>query len=375
MRTHLPLVLLALLSVAACSSGGSSDLEYTDVETRQDGNFKGDADDYFNNAQNYYGAGDYYRALDQFEKQLKLVPDSRQGLLGTAYCRYNIGRNLAARGRLLDAADQMAKAEETFSRLWNGELVRDTTIDDDFNWKACLGLAMTERAIAALEKQHIDLIDRRLEGIRDASRSAEARKRQKQHEERRAHYLRLCFSKLQRLAQMQNAAPDALLNLGDVQLIRGNESAAERAYLDYLAIARHSVERWRKRREEAHETFKSKNELNRALSAIKVKEESATRKTVNVLVHLAEIKFSRQNYADSLSYLKDAMDLDPNRRELNVPMAECYDRLGNYEQALEHINLYIKSSPSFSRDTQRAFRLRSQLLKKLDRKPGDTTER
>ena len=365
MRNQLPFVLLALLLMVSCGSTESNDLEYADVdENNPTGEFHGDAKDYFANAQEYYGAGDYPRALDQFTKQLKIDPDSRPGQLGFSFSNYQLGLALAKRGRLADAADALKTAEEGFTKLWNGKLVKDTTIDDDFNWKACMGLAMTERAIAAIEKKHIDIIDQRLNGIGDHSLSAQALARQKQHEEKRMHNLRASFSKLQRLAQMQNAAPEVLLNLGDLQLIRGNESAAERAYLDYLAIARNSVEIWNKRRQEAVENIKSKNERNRVLSIMKLKEESATKKTVDVLVHLAEIKFSRQNWGDSLSYLKDAIDLDPERQALNVPIAECYDKLGNYDQALVHISRYIQASPSFSKDTQRAFRLRSELVKK-----------
>lgn len=364
MRTKLLLALFACLLAACGSDGSNNELEYTELAEGGEEEFKGDAEDYFNNAQEYYSAGDYYRALDQFLKQLQLVPDSRPGKLGESYSRYNIGRNLATRGRLLDAEVQFKEAEKGFGSLWNGSLVTDTLVADDFNWKACLGLAETERARAALEKQRIDLIDRRLEGIRDNAERSKALEQQQTFANNRMVKLNHCFEKFRRLAQMQNAAPDALLNLGDVQLIRGNESAAERAYLDYLAIARTSVERWNKARAEAHRTYKSKKELEIVLAEMKRKEEGATKKTVGVLTQLAEIKFSRQNWGDSLSYLKDAMDLDPERHELNVPVAECYDRLGNYDKALVHIDRYIQTSPSFSKDTQRAFRLRSQLLKK-----------
>ncbi len=370
MRSKLLFVLFAGLLVCACGSSESGNLEYADVDQKDpSGKFHGDADDYFANAQKYYGAGDYHRALDQFGKQLKIAPDDRPGQLGQAFSHYQVGLGLAQRGRLLDAAESMKRAESGFTKIWNGKLVKDTTIEDDFNWKSCMGLAMTERAIAALEKKKIDMIDRRLNGISDQGKSAKARTQQKRHEEQRMHYLRRSFEKFQRLSQMQNTAPEVLLNLGDIQLIRGNESAAERAYLDYLAIARHSVEVWNKRRQEAIETYKSKNERNRVLAIMKRKEESATKKTVDVLVHLAEIKFSRQNWGDSLSYLKDAIGLDPERQSLNVPIAECYDKLGDYDQALVHIGRYIQASPSFDKDTQRAFQLRSELLKKR----GDTS--
>ncbi len=371
----LSLLLIGTL-LLSCSSNSSNELSYGDVEKKQtnDGIFQGDADDYFNNAEKYYGAKDYARALDQFEKHLKLKPESRAGQLGAAYSHYYMGIQSGERGRLQEAANQMKLAETGFKNLWNGKLVKDTTIEDDFNWKSCLGLAVTERAIAALEKKRIDLLDRRLTQIKDSTESKEALKRQSQYAEKRMHYLRSSFAKLQYLAQMQNTAPEVLINLGDLHLIRGNEAAAERAYLDYLTIAKNSVKFWNAQRQSAQDKYKTKTELNAALTTIKQKEESATRKTVNVLVHLAEIKFSRQNWGDSLSYLKEAMNLDPERQSLHVPMAECYDRLGNYDQALVHINQYIQTSPSFSKDTQRAFRLRSELIRKQGKKNGSESK-
>ncbi|MFT7617930.1 MAG: tetratricopeptide (TPR) repeat protein [Planctomycetota bacterium] len=370
MRTKLLLIVLAgFLAISCTTSEESTELRYGNVEDEGDYEFKGDAADYFSNAQEYYGAGDYGRAMDQFYKLVQASPEHRPGRLGLSYSQYYVGLNMAYRGRLNEASRMVTKSEEGFKSLWNGKLGGDTTIEDDFNWKACLGLAMSERAIASLEKMSIDLIDSRLTGIKDTAKRNDALSRQATHSERRSHYLRESFNKLENLARMDNAAPEVLLNLGDIYLIRGNEVAAERSYLQYLEIARTSVETWNQRRLDAHKNFKTKKELTQALGTMKSKEESATKKTVDVLVHLAEIKFSRKNWGDSLSYLKDAMDLDPERQALHVPMAECYDKLKNYDQALTHINQFIQSSPSFSKNTQKAFRLRSQLIQKR----GDKT--
>ncbi|MCB9831984.1 MAG: tetratricopeptide repeat protein [Planctomycetes bacterium] len=368
MRKSLLLLAVSLISVAACSTGDDSDLHYNDVEVKSpDDGFEGDSEFYAANAQEYYGAGDYIRALDQFERQLKLDPTSRPGRLGLSLSTYQIGLDQAARGRLGDAEARFTRAESILRELWNGQLVADTEIADDFNWKACLGLAMTERAIAALERRYIEAIDRRITRNEDPKRRAEMLTEQKRHDERRQHYGREALDKFERLARMKNAAPDALLNLGEMHLVVGNEVSAERAYLDYLDIAKQSVEMWNQKRVAAPDEYKSRNELRAALEVIKRKQDQATEKTVGVLERLAEIKFRKRNYADCIGYLKEALALDPARYQLHVPLAECYEHLENDEKALEHIDLFIRSTPGFTEDTQRAYKLRSRLLQKLGR--------
>lgn len=368
MRYALLALSFCFFTLGSCSTGGDEGLHYNEVETANPkDSFEGDADFYAANAEEYYGAGEYARALDQFEKQLKLDPQSRPGRLGMALANYQIGLDQAARGRLGDAETRFKKSEETLRPMWNGQLGDDTSTPDDLNWKCCLGLAMTERAIAALEKRYIDLLDQRVTRSEDPTRRREMLAEQTRHDERRQHYSREALDKFERLSRMKYAAPEALLNLGEMHLVVGNEVSAERAYLAYLDIAKKNVEQWNQRRLEAPDQYKSRNELKAALDVIKQKQTAATHKTVGVLERLAEIKFRKGNYADCIGYLKEALGLDPSRYQLHVPLAESFERLENNEKALEHIDLYIRATPGFTEDTQRAYKLRSRLLQKLGR--------
>lgn len=368
------LVLMAACVAGCASNGDAGELDYAEVEQSGDGNFEADPDYYADNAQRFIQAGEYRRALTQFRKVLEQDPNDNLSRLGEGYCLYHIGLDLAARGSLDRASRSFQQAEGVFANLWvdrAGESLERSTQDPEaWHWKSLLGLAETERAIASLAKVELDRIDAALPRIEDPEKVRSGLERQTKLRKRREIYNRKARERFSALSSMEYPAPDSLLNLADIEYVIGNEPAAERAYLDYLSLTERSVEIWDERRDEAMKNLESKSERRVALAAIEKKRESALEKNLKVLQQLAEIKFRKGNYGASLEYLERALDIDPERYVLNVPMAECHYELGSFEKGLEHIDRYIRLSEEFDDDTHRAYKLRSKLVNGLERVDG-----
>jgi len=346
-------------------SCGTTDQQPEMADVKVDSsNFKFDADYYGENAQRYYNENKYFEARDQFQKQLKLEPDSWAAAAGQAYCFYHIGRNFAVQGRLREAHRSLAEAEAIFTRTWNGEIEENTRSKEAHQWKLALGLAMTERAIANLDTVKMRQLNVKVLDPNE-EKGVAARQELDQVTRHRLDYYKKAGERLGRLTRMKFASPDAFLSLGEVLFILHDDKGAEKAFLDYLDLARNSIEFWEKQRYAAAETFSTRRDRQQTDAAITARLEGATAKTVNVLRRLAEIKFNRQDYASSLSHLTEAMKLAPANYQLHVPIAESHQGLRNYKEALTHIDLYIKSRSGFDDNTRKAYRLRSQLLKHL----------
>lgn len=366
--------LLVAFSGACASDGKSNDLVYGDVERDENGEFSADPDYYADNAQRFFQAGDYRRSLTQFRHVVELRSEDDLARLGEAYCLYNIGKEQAARGAFDRAGTSFERAEAKFGTLWleraGGDLEKSTLDAKGWHWKALLGLAETERAIASLAKLESDRIDQSLPHRKDREKIDAELAQQAKLRKRRDIYTRKSRERFVTLCAMDHPSPDCLVNLGDLELIVGNEPAAERAYVQYLDVAQRSVDVWDSRREEAVKNLKSKTELEVTLAAIDAKREGALKKTIGVLEQLAEIKFHKRNFTAALEYLERALDIDPDRYVLNVPIAECHYELGSYEKGLEYIDRYIRLTPEFDDDTHRAYKLRSKLVDGLANSGG-----
>ena len=368
MRITTLLLLFALLAVGACETTPDGELAYAEVEEQTPGEFEADADFHKQSAQSYYQAGDYRRALSQFRKWLEKQPDDPYARMGEAYCLYFIGAELAARGALVRADKLFDEAHAALEQLrseTDGEIEASTQTGEGLKWKIFMGLALVERARGALARTQFDALDARAAQVRDPKELEQLLAHQEELLRRRSDYSRKALERFRRLARMEYPAPEALHNLGDLELVLGNEDAAERAYLAYLNIAKRSVDAWDARRKKVAEMYESKHDLKVALDAIDRKQASALAKTVAVLERLAEIKYRRANYADAIGYLEQALELKPDLYRLHVPLAECYTELADYGKALEHIDVFIRSSEGFDDDTRKAYKLRSKLLREM----------
>ena len=375
MRKSLPILFLVILPLASCGSGGiegSEDLTYGEVdrEAAPEG-FEGDAEFYATNGQRFYEGGDYPAALTQFRKQLSKDPTSTSGRLGEAFSLYQLGKERAKVGSLKEADARFEAAREVFEKLANElPLEADTTDGDGFGWKSRLGLAMTDCASAALARRQLDRIDASITGITNPADRRRAKQAQGDLRELRNRRNAIALERFSQLATMNNAAPDSILYEGDMHIILGNERQAERSYFRYLDLCRNSVKSWEERRKQAPDHIASKNELKLTLQQIEIKRSSAVAKTVGVLSQLAEIKFRRANYADSLELLEEAIATDPERYDLHVPIAECNDKLENKVKALEHIEVYLRSVEGFDANARKASKMRARLIEELRAERG-----
>lgn len=368
MRSMLVAACAATLSLLpACASDDPPDLEDSPVLSTEKGpDFEADAELYRHNAQAYYQAGDYFRALDQLRKAIKKDPGSKAARVGEALCLYNLGFNAAALGNTKDAATRLRAAEEKAEALIDEPLPRSTVEGDGLAWKSHLVLAMTQRALARLDRMVINGIDAQLAGASasERERMLEERKKRGIHEQELEEKALAGF---RRLAAMEFAAPDAILNLADMELAGGNRRAAIEQYGRYLEIARRNIDNWNRSRKEWTEQLQSEKYQLEAQREIDAKLESVVGKAVDVLKRLAHVEFVEGAHQDSLAHLLEAARLDPSRNDLNVPIAENHLRLGSHEEALAHIDAYIAGTSAFDDNVRRAYRLRSEILKELGR--------
>jgi tetratricopeptide (TPR) repeat protein len=355
-----PILISGLLALGACGSTLNDAQPEPEVVINDEGEFQGDFELHMANAQDYYDAGDYYRARDQFSKAAGQRPDELGARLGEGFSLYHIGFNSAALGNLGQADKELGRAEKTFSEIWTGELPASTFEGTGMDWKSALGLAMTWRARASLDRMRIARIDSEL-NTATGEETAELLEEQRQRDLRRGRNLKKATELFSRLAAMQYAAPDAIKNLGDMELINGRPRAALTAYERYLDISRRNIANWEKRREEWPAQYEFERYALEAQTAIDNKRESAIEKTAEVLVQVAEIRFKNELYDLALADLQEAQELAPKRVELNVPIAECYERIGDKDQALRHLDTFLRSRAEMDGDTRRALKLRARL--------------
>ncbi|MCA9321258.1 MAG: tetratricopeptide repeat protein, partial [Planctomycetes bacterium] len=224
---------------------------------------------------------------------------------------------------------------------------------------------LSERATASLASRRMDRIDATMASIGDRSERARAMATFDELKRSRSDLSSRAMARFEQLAAMTNPAPDAILNLGDMHLVAGNDTLAERHYRRYLDVAKGSVAGWDEMRRKAPDEIASKNELERTLATIEGKRKSAVDKTVRVLEHLAEIKYRRRNFQDAAALLAEAIELDPNRHELHVPMAECLVELDQDDEALKHLEIYLRRSQSFDASARKATKMRAQVLDRI----------
>jgi tetratricopeptide (TPR) repeat protein len=320
-----------------------------------------DVGDYALNAEKYYDNGDYARALTQFLKYKEKDPKSWGAALGIGYCYLNLGLGLAADSRLEDAFGQFKKAEVAFTGQWDGTVEKSAADAKAFQWKACMGLALTERALGNLESLFIRGIESRAtieRGSQTLQQEISERSR------KRTDYYQRSLAKFRKLITMEAPPPDAFLNAGDLEMVVNGPVRAEPAYLAYLEVAKESVESWKRRQRESVETFKDRRSFEEATFIIDKKLETATKKTVDVMIQLALINYTTGRYAESLQFLLDAQKLDPTRQSLHLNVAECYDKLGNQKEALKRIDEFLTLAVDGDPNVRRAYKLRSEITKR-----------
>jgi hypothetical protein len=359
-----------------------------------------DAEFYSRNAKEYFDAGRYGLARDQWELQLKLEPHDWLARLGVASCDYFLGVQAQERGDLKTARELLDLAESRIRSLWDGSIESDTLLafrGGSRQWQAALYLARTQRALAAVGRIQALRAAQREQAAEGAERSALAREREILEEQARENS-RAALDLFARLARMENASEDAVLNLGEMLAEAGRAEEAEREFLRYVAIA----ERTRAERLELRRQIESSSEgteENRRLTLQYLDESLARNAAIQSGVHdrLAALRFdravlARQKARDpsrtaavreaaaqeadahleaALQSLSRARALTPDRTDLLVKTAQCEGELGRYRDAIDHLDAYIEAcsrgNVSYNADLNRAFRLREEYKELLKR--------
>lgn len=361
-RPHLWALAAATALVAACTSPPESGKQ------DQPKGPQFDADYYSKNAKEYYGAGRYGQAKDQWQKQLQKDPDNWMAQLGIAYSDYFLSAEFESRGDLASARKQLEASEKRFRDLWNGTVESDTATADPKRrqWQAAIGLAMAVRGLGALDQNETRSAEASLrKGGKEAATAANRVAELQLDRERRYEESLQLFKQL---AYMQHASPEAIKNLGDLYIVTKQDALAEVEFKRYLDMASNTRGDWEVRRKEAGTTY-GPDQQEMAEKVIDEKLESNARKQVSVMMNLAHLAWARGDYEGARKLLEDAIKIEPERRDLYLKLAEAENKLDMLETGLVHVNDYLKRSSSnkagFDDDIRVAMKLKTEIEGKM----------
>ncbi len=356
MRILSAVVALWFVLIPACQSDEDVD------RFRQDPSvFKADRDDLIENAERYYARGAYHRALAQYGKLLKLEPSSWIARMGEGLCQYQLGKQLGGSGKLQDALVRFLTANKIFTDLWDGTVERSTQSEGSRQFKVCMSLAQNERATGFLDTLRLNQLEELLPSA-STEQAAEIQKEQARLRRHRHEVYASAKLKFRKLVAMEYPAPDAILNLADLELVTLQDDQAIIHYHAYLDLCRTSIARWCNVRDHPDQFESGKNAQERVIMESKKKIASGTRKAVLVLEKLAAMSFKKSAYADAVKLLDEALRLDPSKVGLRVNLAECMGRLRQYQGAIRHLETFLRDSSPFDARKKKAVRMRADYL-------------
>lgn len=325
--------------------------------------FQSDKEDCVHNGQRYYARGLYRRALDQYRKLLELDPNSWVGNMGAALCHYQLGKQQGGAGRLKEAHARFQKASEIYTRIWDGSVEASTQTEGARQFKVCMSLAENQRAMGYLDTLRLNQLEALLESAKP-SRAAKIRKEQTRLRTRRREVYASALVKFRQLVAMEYPAPDALLNLADLELVTMQDEAAAGHYEDYLVLCRTSISRWRNMRDNPAEFQVGEKAAEQIILESNKQIASATKKAVDVLEKLASMQFKAAHHQKAATLLEEALQLDPSRVGLRVSLAECLAPLGRISAAVRHLEVFLRDSSPFDARKKKAVQMRAALLAK-----------
>ena len=369
---------LPIAAVLACSLGACQMFDEEGNEVRES-TYKSEPSDYYYNAQQYYTGGEYERAKDQWTRYLESDPEDFNARAGVAFCDYWIGIRALARGDISRGRSLLEASETAFKTLWDGRLEETTagsTEQTEAQWRAALGLALARRGLGEADDQFAK--NRRMAAESLAMDDPEREKGVKAAaamRERRDRNWQASLSILEKLAAMQDASPDAIVNLAELYVLLDRWDDAEREFLRYLALAESTLAARRELFAKLPEQYKDERSLSIATQELERIIESNVDKQVNVLVTLGGIFWEKGDYGRSLDHLARAHDLRPERLDLLVKMAQCEGNLKEYAHAVELLDDFIRKNAerdsqwTGTRDLSQAYRLKAEYEMKMDRMP------
>lgn len=398
LKSHLRVCIGVLL--AACVLSGCAYL-YPDPgpqTERDDKELHFDADYYSQNAKEYFGGGHYAKAKQQWQHQLKLE-DNWMARLGVASCDYHMGSLSLDLGDLRGGRQKLQEAEAAVRELWDGSIEEDTRAvaeEPVRQWQAALILAMTHRSLGDCDNMESRILAQRLATVQPGDeRVAKLASARRELETRRAENVRQATSLLEKLCAMKHPSEQASLNYAELLALEGKHAAAEEHFKKYLTVAKASIALHEKNRAETAQMSGETGRKQFLLTQFDQKIASAKKKQAAVLVRLGNMHFddgskqrtiaddagksesmrtnarntSKDHFAQALSYLRDAQDLQPDGLHILVKMAQCEGELGFYDDAILNLDRYIRLCAEqrlqVDDNIHRAYRMKSEYQRKL----------
>ena len=391
------LLLLLPFTLCSCFLGPEPTPEPVDTDKPQfeEEYYQGNARDYFHNKHYARARQQWSTVLDHFN------PDDWLAKLGVASCDYFMGSDRLDRGDLKNGREQLQRSEQRLREIWNGSIEKDTLETlESFRpqWRAAMILGLTLRALGDADHLQALRLSQQILTLKPGAPESQAMADELEvvGKRKQANYTQ-ALSLFTRLASMENASPDAILNRAELRQRMGQMNAAEQDFNDYLRMAQKSLENHYKNRQAAIDTTPSPNTRKELLAIWDEKIASAKAKQTGILLRLGNMFYdegiraqdeakllappadklklatSRDSFARALRYLESARHVSPDKADILVKLAQVEGELGNFETALTNLNSYISEvnlnpETEWDNDLDHAFRLKAEFERRLDAK-------
>ncbi len=381
------------LALSACVLfTGACALISSDPETKRVEGPQFEAEDYARNAKEYFDAGDWARAREQWQRQLEKQPGEWMAELGLASADHWIGSAALDRGNGREARQLLTRSLEGASRLWDGTLEKDTlsaTPLPKAQWKAALYVALNRRALADLGTlEGRALREEAARRGRHEPTTVEMLQRAERAESESRKLLSGASELFARLRQMEHPSPEVILQTAELQQRTGDVAAAEAGFRDWLGLSAASLTQWKAQFDATSAVDDAK--LRKAQrEVIRGKIRSVESKRIAVLVRLGNMAFDRGEeilkhagvvpsaeaardakrcFSLAVDDLNAAFATDENRIDLLLKTAQCQGRLEQWELGLANLQRYKQAraqrGDAFDQDLAAASRLEAEFAAK-----------
>lgn len=364
----------------------------SDPEAKRQEGPQFEAEDYARNAKEYFEAGDWARAREQWQRQLGKQPGEWMAELGIASADHWLGSAALDRGNGREARQLLTRSLEASTRLWDGSLEKDTlsaTPLPKAQWKAALYVALNRRALADLDTLEARAL--REEAARKGRHDPATLEMLQRAERADSGSRKLQASAVElfgRLRVMEHPAPEVILQVAELQQRTGDTAAAEAGFRGWLELSSASLTQWKAQLDATGAVEDAK--LRKAQrEVIRGKIRSVESKRIAVLVRLGNMAFDRgeeilkhagvipspetardakRQFSLAVDDLNAAFATDESRIDLLLKTAQCQGRLEQWELGLANLRRYkqvrAQRGDAFDQDLAAASRLEAEFAAK-----------
>ncbi len=297
---------------------------------------------YQQNAQFYYDRGRFVNSEQQARQALELESGDEKSnlILGWSLLKQNERQKL-----------RMAQVQFH-------ECLGFWFTDNEFEYKAHLGLGLTNQALIQLVQQDIVDIDR---GLNDpnAPISPDEAERLSERREDKEDVLEDLFAEaewaFEETLERNPDNPQAINGLSQVYVLQGRFDEAITRLDRYLKLAQSSREYWERRLEIGRLSVDTEREL-------RDKVDGNLRKEENVRDMLSNIYYDQGRFDLALAEVDRCLAIDPEDARYHVTRAQCLERLERYREAIDSLERYL-ADPEIAFETAK----RQGIYDRLDR--------